>query len=88
MTIGQEIGGLRVIKDGLALNDKVIITGAQRVREGSKVKPIDQKPPKPPESNLVKLLTQYLSKKNGDKDPKPSSKGTLKPSAGPAQSGN
>ena len=88
VSIGQEIGGLRVIKDGLSLNDKVIISGAQRVREGSKVKANEQKAPKPPESNLVKLLTQYLSKKNGDKEPKPSSKGTVKPGAGPAQSAN
>lgn len=88
VTIGQEIGGMRVIKDGLSLNDQIIVSGTQRVREGSKVQANDQKPAKAPESNLVRLLTQYLSKKNGDKEPKPSGKGTLKPGAGPAQVAN
>jgi len=65
VTIGQEIGGMRVIKTGLSLNDKIIVSGMQRVREGLKVKATELKPPKPPESKLCKLLAQYLSKKNG-----------------------
>jgi RND family efflux transporter MFP subunit len=67
VTIGQEIAGLRVIKSGLSFNDKVIVSGMQRVREGSRVKVTEQKPPKPPESRLVKLLAEYLTKKNGEK---------------------
>jgi RND family efflux transporter MFP subunit len=70
VTVGQEIGGMRVIKNGISLKDKVIISGMQRVREGSKVRVTEQKPPQPPESKLVKLLTQYLSKKNGDSEKK------------------
>ncbi len=70
VTVGQDIQGLRIIKDGLSLGDKVIVSGMQRVREGTLVKPNEQKPPKPPESKLAKLLTQYLSKKNGAKEKK------------------
>jgi RND family efflux transporter MFP subunit len=68
VTIGQETGGWRVIKEGVKLDDKVIIAGMQRVREGSLVKFTEKKPEKPSESRLVQLLTQYLSKKNGDKE--------------------
>jgi len=68
VTIGQETGGWRVIKEGVKLDDKIIIAGMQRVREGSLVKPTEQKPEKPSESRLVQLLTQYLSKKNGDRE--------------------
>lgn len=87
VTIGQEIGGMRVIKEGLGLNDQIIVKGTQRVREGSKVNANKQEPPKAPESRLVKLITQYLAKRNGDKDSKTTGKET-KPGAGPAQAAN
>jgi RND family efflux transporter MFP subunit len=68
VTIGQETGGWRVVKEGVKLDDKVIIAGMQRVREGSLVKLTEKQPPKPSESRLVQLLNQYLTKKNGDKE--------------------
>jgi RND family efflux transporter MFP subunit len=68
VTIGQETGGWRVVKEGVKLDDKVIIAGMQRVREGSLVRPTEKQPPKPSESRLVQLLNQYLTKRNGDKE--------------------
>jgi RND family efflux transporter MFP subunit len=56
VTLGQEIQGLRVIKKGIGLGDRVIVTGMQRVRKGSTVKPREQKPPSQPESKLSELL--------------------------------
>jgi RND family efflux transporter MFP subunit len=55
--LGQEIQGLRVIKKGLALGERVIITGTQRVRANDEVRiGEEKKPPKPPESRLSQLL--------------------------------
>jgi len=68
VTIGQETGGWRVVKEGVKVDDKVIIAGMQRVRETSLVRPTEKQPPKPSESRLVQLLNQYLTKKNGDKE--------------------
>jgi multidrug efflux system membrane fusion protein len=68
VTIGQETGGWRVVKEGVKLEDKVIIAGMQRVRETSLVKFTEKTPPKPSESRLVQLLNQYLTKRNGDKE--------------------
>jgi RND family efflux transporter MFP subunit len=65
--LGQEIQGLQVIrpptkgkegKEGLALGEKVLISGMQRVRKGSLVQVKEQPPPKPPESPLGKLLQE------------------------------
>ncbi len=39
VTIGQIVDGARVIKDGLAPNDRVIVEGIARVRPGLKVNP-------------------------------------------------
>jgi RND family efflux transporter MFP subunit len=39
VTLGQAVDGLRVIKDGLAADDRVIVNGLMRVRPGSKVTP-------------------------------------------------
>jgi RND family efflux transporter MFP subunit len=94
VTIGQETGGWRVIKEGVKLDDKIIIAGMQRVREGSLVKPTEKKPEKPSESRLVQLLTEYLSKKNGEKENgKQMDKETKKPADkdkrdGPVPAGN
>jgi RND family efflux transporter MFP subunit len=56
VTLGQEIKDLRVIKDGLAKGDRVVISGMQRVRAGTLVNVTVQAPPRPPESPLAKLL--------------------------------
>jgi len=46
VTLGQLVGGLRVIKDGVGPEDRVIINGLARVRPGMKVTAQEQ----PPES--------------------------------------
>ena len=40
-------GGLRVIKDGLGADDKVVINGIARVRPGQKVTPQEEGAPPP-----------------------------------------
>jgi multidrug efflux pump subunit AcrA (membrane-fusion protein) len=42
VTLGQVMDGLRVIKDGLAPDDRVVINGLMRVRPGQKVTPQEQ----------------------------------------------
>ena len=42
VTLGQVVDGLRVIKDGLAADDRVVVNGLMRVRPGLKVKPEEQ----------------------------------------------
>src|SRR5262249_26516211 len=42
VTLGQLIGNLRVIKDGLAEDDRVIVTGLMRVRPGMVVTPVEE----------------------------------------------
>jgi RND family efflux transporter MFP subunit len=68
--IGQSIRGgtteepvmLRVLKkdekgkEGLSLDERVIISGMQRVRRDHPVEAVDTHPPLPPESSLVRLL--------------------------------
>ena len=44
VTPAQLDGGLRVIKDGLATNDRVIVNGLMRARPGIKVTPKEQAP--------------------------------------------
>jgi RND family efflux transporter MFP subunit len=46
--LGQLDGGLRVIKDGLAAGDKVIVKGLMRARSGQKVTVEDEPAPPPP----------------------------------------
>jgi hypothetical protein len=45
VTPGQIDGGLRVIKDGLAANDRVIVNGLMRARAGIKVNAQEQPSP-------------------------------------------
>jgi multidrug efflux system membrane fusion protein len=54
---GQEIQSLRVIKKGLNLGDRVIISGMQRVKQNATVKVEMRDPPKPPGSSLGRLLS-------------------------------
>jgi multidrug efflux pump subunit AcrA (membrane-fusion protein) len=42
VTLGQLAGNLRVIKDGLVADDKVIVNGLARVRPNTKVTPQQQ----------------------------------------------
>ena len=50
VTLGQVVDGLRVIKDGLSENDRVVVNGLMRVRPGIKVKPEDAGASPPPGS--------------------------------------
>ncbi|HEY7158011.1 MAG TPA: efflux RND transporter periplasmic adaptor subunit [Gemmataceae bacterium] len=45
VTLGRLHDGLRVVKDGLSANEKVVVTGLQRVRPGIKVKLKDTEMP-------------------------------------------
>jgi hypothetical protein len=42
VTLGQVVDDLRVIKDGVSAEDRVVVNGLQRVRPGQKVTPEDQ----------------------------------------------
>ncbi|HXW23402.1 MAG TPA: efflux RND transporter periplasmic adaptor subunit [Xanthobacteraceae bacterium] len=44
VTLGQAIDGLRVVKDGLSPDDRVIVDGLMRVRAGGKVTPQEKAP--------------------------------------------
>ncbi len=57
VTLGQEIKGLRVVKDGVSEGERVVISGMQRVRPGVRVNANLHEPPKPPGSPLGKLLS-------------------------------
>jgi RND family efflux transporter MFP subunit len=62
VTTGQALHGLRVIKEGLAEGERVVVIGTQRVRVGQPITPEDlakEKQPKAPESPLTKLLLGY-----------------------------
>jgi RND family efflux transporter MFP subunit len=42
VTLGQLVGDLRVIKDGLSAGDRIVVNGLMRVRQGQKVTPEEQ----------------------------------------------
>ena len=48
VTLGQTVGNLRVIKDGIGPDDRVIVNGLMRARPGAKVTPQEQGAPTPP----------------------------------------
>jgi RND family efflux transporter MFP subunit len=56
ITLGQLVGGLRVIKSGLAKDDNVVVDGIARVRPEQKVTPQEQKaqPAKPAANGAAK----------------------------------
>jgi RND family efflux transporter MFP subunit len=56
---GQGIHKLRVIKEGLAKGDRVIISGMQRVRQNATVEVKMQAPPEPPASPLGRVLSGH-----------------------------
>jgi RND family efflux transporter MFP subunit len=45
VTLGELVDGLRVIKDGLASDDRLIVNGLMRARPGVKVNPQEETPP-------------------------------------------
>jgi len=45
VTVAQVVDGLRVIKDGLAPDDRVVVNGLMRVRRGQKVTSEEEPPP-------------------------------------------
>jgi RND family efflux transporter MFP subunit len=47
VTLGQLVGNLRVIKDGVGPDDRVIVNGLMRARPGAKVTPQEQGAPPP-----------------------------------------
>ncbi len=64
VTPGQAIHGLRVIKDGLAEGETVIVVGTQRVRKDAPVTPEKlpaDKQPKAPPTPLTKLVREYMA---------------------------
>src|SRR5262249_7487748 len=48
VTPAQLDGGLRVIKDGVAANDRVVVNGLMRARPGAKVTPQEEGTPAAP----------------------------------------
>ncbi|MFN3656950.1 MAG: efflux RND transporter periplasmic adaptor subunit [Pseudolabrys sp.] len=50
VTLGQLDGGLRVVKEGLSADDRVIVNGIARVRPGQKVTPQEQGAAQPAQS--------------------------------------
>jgi hypothetical protein len=51
VTLGQVVGGLRVIKEGLTADDRVIVNGLMAARPGIKVAP--QEDPAKPQANVA-----------------------------------
>jgi RND family efflux transporter MFP subunit len=47
VTLGQVVDGLRVIKDGLKDDDRIIVNGQMNARPGAKVTPKEEAPAKP-----------------------------------------
>jgi membrane fusion protein, multidrug efflux system len=45
VTLGQATGGLRIIKTGLERDDRVIVDGLMRARNGTKVTPQEKPAP-------------------------------------------
>jgi multidrug efflux system membrane fusion protein len=89
VTLGQEVKGLRVVKDGLKEDERVILSGMQRVRPNDPVKATPQQPPKPPESPLVRLLAAHQAdegQKPAEKQTEPSDKGKKEPGTGHTES--
>jgi RND family efflux transporter MFP subunit len=61
VTLGQELKGMWVVKEGLQAGEHVIVSGMQRVHPGAEVEAKMQDPPPVPESPLVPLLAKQES---------------------------
>ena len=46
--VGDRVGKLWVIEEGVKLGDRVIVEGAQKVRDGQQVRPVPWTPSAPP----------------------------------------
>jgi membrane fusion protein (multidrug efflux system) len=46
--VGEKVGSLWVIEDGLKAGDQVVVEGMQRIHDGQAVKPVAWNPPTPP----------------------------------------
>jgi hypothetical protein len=46
------VGELRVIREGLTADDRVVINGLQRIRPGAPVEPVEGTIPEPPAENV------------------------------------
>ena len=46
--VGEKVGSLWVIEDGLKAGDRIVVEGMQRIRDGQVVKPAAWNPPTPP----------------------------------------
>jgi RND family efflux transporter MFP subunit len=68
VTVGQEVQTLRVISKGLSGNERVLVSGMQRVRPGTPVEVKEQPPPKPPRS-LAKSNRHSPQGVAGEEDP-------------------
>jgi RND family efflux transporter MFP subunit len=66
VTLGLSLQGWRVIKQGIAKDDHVIIGGMQRVRPNADVHATVQNSPKPPGSPLTKMLLKGKSTPRDD----------------------
>ena len=84
--IGHAIKGLRVVKEGLELGDRVIVKGMQRVRPKASVQATMLDPPKPPDSPLGRLVAEVSRKKAEDGRQKTEDRGqrTERKASGPA----
>ena len=69
--LGQSLRELRALrapaagkegKEGLTLDDRIIVSGMQRVRKGTVVDAQMQAPPAPPELALVRLFTRNIAR--------------------------
>jgi RND family efflux transporter MFP subunit len=60
VTLGPLVDGLRVVRDGLKANDRIIIAGAQRTRPGGKVTPQQGRivPPAPGTGPVVPPISE------------------------------
>jgi hypothetical protein len=67
VTVGQQVQTLRVINKGLKGDERVLISGMQRVRPGTVVEVKEQPPPKPP-SSLAKSNRHRGTGANGEGD--------------------
>jgi RND family efflux transporter MFP subunit len=54
VTLGQLVGNLRVIKDGLSANDSIVVNGLARIRPNIKVTPQEQGAQPPPPAPQAK----------------------------------
>jgi membrane fusion protein (multidrug efflux system) len=47
--VGEKVGSLWIIEDGLKIGDRVVVEGMQRIRNGQMVKTVAWSAPTPPQ---------------------------------------